>query len=231
MQIKVSKDTAITSVSEFIEAKFINCILKDKHGNKLEYIIPHRGNSLGKIFGVMELNKLNYFIADYSVSQTTLDQVFINFAKSQRSKDSDSEFEEEDEEEYEASETGEATLEKSDLNEKSNKEVHVNMGADLPPPHDNSTLESIKNHFNSLKKSRHIRKTSSAKSVNLHQSLRSRKNSQRSTSRHRPSISDGGFTNLAYEVEYRNSVACELPIREFSHNDCSLNEADEFSRC
>ena len=42
---------------------------------KLEYIIPHRGNSLGKIFGVMEINKLNYFIADYSVSQTTLDQV------------------------------------------------------------------------------------------------------------------------------------------------------------
>lgn len=42
---------------------------------KLEYIIPHRGNSLGKIFGVMEINKLNYFISDYSVSQTTLDQV------------------------------------------------------------------------------------------------------------------------------------------------------------
>jgi len=49
--------------------------LKDKHGNKLEYIIPHKGNSLSKIFGVMESNKCGYSIADYSVSQTTLDQV------------------------------------------------------------------------------------------------------------------------------------------------------------
>ncbi len=103
------------------------------------------------------------------------------------------------------------------------------------PPHvENSTLESIKNHFNSLKKSRHIRKTSSAKSVNHHQSLRSRKSSQRSRtgSRHRPSISDGGFTNLAYEVEYRNSDAGDLAIREaYANIDCTLNEADEFSRC
>jgi len=79
LQIKVSKDSAINTVCEFVESKFLNCLLKDKHGNKLEYIIPHRGNSLGKIFGVMELNKLNYFIADYSVSQTTLDQVTILF--------------------------------------------------------------------------------------------------------------------------------------------------------
>jgi hypothetical protein len=52
-------------------------IFKDKHGNKLEYIIPHKGNSLRKIFGVMESNKCGYSIADYSVSQTTLDQVKI----------------------------------------------------------------------------------------------------------------------------------------------------------
>lgn len=51
--------------------------MKDKHGNKLEYIIPHKGNSLGKIFGVMELNKEKYSIAEYSVSQTTLDQVNV----------------------------------------------------------------------------------------------------------------------------------------------------------
>jgi len=80
LQIKVSKDSAINTVCEFVEGKFVNCLLKDKHGSKLEYIIPHRGNSLGKIFGVMELNKLNYFIADYSVSQTTLDQVVFCFS-------------------------------------------------------------------------------------------------------------------------------------------------------
>ena len=180
----------------------------------------------------MELNKLNYFISDYSVSQTTLDQVFINFAKSQRNNDDSEDEFDVDEEDYNESEPGEDSCEKQaeipevrvTLPEETNNNINNT---------DNSTLESIKNHFNSLKKSRHIRKTSSAKSVNRRQSLRSRKNSQRSTSRHRPSISDGGFTNLAYEVEYRNSVAYDAPIQETSSNvmNYSLNEADEFSRC
>ncbi len=158
--------------------------------------------------------------------------MFINFAKSQRGKDSEDEFDDEDEEEYNESEQGDIAEKASDLG----AEIRMTMPDEdrMPPPHENSTLESIKNHFNSLKKSRHIRKTSSAKSVNRHQSLRSRKNSQRSRtgSRHRPSISDGGFTNLAYEVEYRNSDACDLAIREtYANLDCALNEADEFSRC
>jgi hypothetical protein len=198
---------------------------------KLEYIIPHRGNSLGKIFGVMEINKLNYFIADYSVSQTTLDQVFINFASQRGDNDSDSEFDE-DEEEYHGSELDETEMEKKP--DQVPPEVRVSMPEDASGK-DPSAFESIKDHFNSLKKSRHIRKTSSAKSVNRHQSLRSRKSSRRATNKsgHRPSISDGGFTNLAYEVEYRNSVAYDSPIQENSSTgmNYSLNEADEFSRC
>ena len=78
MQLKVMKDSALDAVIEFIENRFANSILKDQHGNKLEYIIPHKGNNLGKIFGVMERNKNAYEIADYSVSQTTLDQVNLS---------------------------------------------------------------------------------------------------------------------------------------------------------
>lgn len=245
LQIKVSKDTAMNTVCEFVESQFINAIVKDKHGNKIEYIIPHRGNSLGRIFGVMEQNKLNYFIADYSVSQTTLDQVFINFAKSQHGKDSDDEYDEEDEDFDGSSEPGEDPFDNEKKKEEANNnnnptstempEHKISMSSDVPnqqaATNDQSTLESIKNHFNSLKKSRHIRKTSSAKSVNRHQSLRSRKSSQ-TNSRHRPSASDGGFTNLAYEVEFRNSAACDLPIQETpSQFNNSFNEFDEYSRC
>jgi hypothetical protein len=100
---------------------------------------------------------------------------------------------------------------------------------------DNPTFESIKNHFNSLKKSRHSRKTSSAKSINRNQSIRSKKSrkSSRSSSK-RASISEGGFTNLAYEIEYKNSDACDLPIQESSSVNLtnSFNEEGEiFSRC
>lgn len=189
----------------------------------------------------MEQNKLNYFIADYSVSQTTLDQVFINFAKSQHGKDSDDEYDEEDEDYDGASETGDDPFDVEKIKTEDDMKHHHHHATEMseykiPMPdaqkdHDNSTLESIKNHFNSLKKSRHIRKTSSAKSVNRHQSLRSRKSSQ-TNSRHRPSVSDGGFTNLAYEVEFRNSAACDLPIQETpSQFNNSFNEFDEYSRC
>ena len=37
-----------------------------------------------QIFGAIERNKTSLHIEDYSVSQTTLEQVFINFARAQR---------------------------------------------------------------------------------------------------------------------------------------------------
>nr|UOU03310.1 ATP-binding cassette subfamily A1-like 3 [Brachionus rubens] len=252
LQLKVEKDTELNKAMEFVESKFLNCILKDKHGNKLEYIIPHRGNSLGKIFGVMEINRIKLSISDYSVSQTTLDQVFINFAKS--SNDSD---EENDEEE---SVDNEEDLNESytsfEMNDKTNSqelEIRANMNEEPEAKiidniennlNDTPNFESIKQHFNSLKKSRHIRKTSSAKSQDFKQSTRSRKsiksikskssNRQRKLSKYDDDNGEeGGFTNLAYEVEFKNSDQCELPIAEASHDlTSSIEEEGEFfSKC
>jgi ABC-type multidrug transport system ATPase subunit len=227
LQIKVSKDSAINLVIEFIEAKFLNCILKDKHGNKLEYIIPHKGNSLGKIFGVMESNKFGYSIADYSVSQTTLDQVFINFAKSKRERGNSDEDDDEDDEEDDES----VTEDENEMNNKLENENTNQIRVNLPTPIDKnetSRFDSIKNHFNSLKKSKHIRKTSSAKSQHRRQSTRSRKSIRNSISN-----GDAGFTNLAYEIEFKNSDACEFPMQESAQDTTnSFNEDGEyFSKC
>jgi hypothetical protein len=200
--------------------------LKDKHGNKLEYIIPHKGNSLAKIFGVMESNRESYSIADYSVSQTTLDQVFINFAKSQRGKETDDEDEEtkgeKDDEEYKNEMDSDRKIVDEIRVDIPNEDMINTNKADIP------TFESIKNHFNSLKKSRHIRKTSSAKSQ---QSIKSNK----SLNKKAASINEnsGGFSNLAYEIEFKNSDECELPMQESSQDlTTSINEDGEyFSRC
>lgn len=137
----------------------------------------------------------------------------------------------------------ERVLEKEDSNQ-----MRVNLsgigGADESPltdltMNDSAAFSSIKNHFNSLKKSsRHIRKTSSAKSQNRKQSQRSTRSrkSQRSkaSSRRRSSVmGDVGFSNLAYEIEFKNSDACQLPIQESPQDlSTSYNEDGEyFSRC
>ena len=62
-------------VSEFIKMVFPNAILKDKHLNMLEYQLPSQGLSVSKLFGQLEANRKIFDIEDYSVSQTTLDQV------------------------------------------------------------------------------------------------------------------------------------------------------------
>ena len=50
-------------------------LLQDKHHNQLEYQFPSQGLVLSKVFGHLEANRKIFDIEDYSVSQTTLDQV------------------------------------------------------------------------------------------------------------------------------------------------------------
>jgi ATP-binding cassette subfamily A (ABC1) protein 3 len=53
-----------------------------EHYNNSYLIKVSRDNfSIGYLFGMMEDNKIEYDISEYSVSQTTLEQIFNNFAK------------------------------------------------------------------------------------------------------------------------------------------------------
>ena len=71
------------SVKKFIESTFPGSIIKDEHQGLLHYQIVDPSVSLGRLFGTMEAVKERLNIEDYSVSQTTLEQVFINFARAQ----------------------------------------------------------------------------------------------------------------------------------------------------
>uniref|UniRef100_A0A7M4G1M9 P-type phospholipid transporter n=1 Tax=Crocodylus porosus TaxID=8502 RepID=A0A7M4G1M9_CROPO len=70
-----------TSAEHFIHANFPGSLQKEKHYNMLQYQIC--SSSLAKIFRLLLSNKESLSIEEYSVSQTTLDQVFVNFAKQQ----------------------------------------------------------------------------------------------------------------------------------------------------
>ncbi|NXL55933.1 ABCA4 protein, partial [Chordeiles acutipennis] len=70
-----------TPAEQFIHVNFPGSLQREKHYNMLQYQIC--SSSLAKIFQLIISNKENLHIEEYSVSQTTLDQVFVNFAKQQ----------------------------------------------------------------------------------------------------------------------------------------------------
>ncbi|XP_038573464.1 retinal-specific phospholipid-transporting ATPase ABCA4-like [Micropterus salmoides] len=90
MKIKAAKpglSPDLEPVESFIESSFPGCVQREKHYNTLQYEIA--ASSLARIFQLVVANKERLSIEDYSVSQTTLDQVFVNFAKQQTGEDED----------------------------------------------------------------------------------------------------------------------------------------------
>ncbi|XP_072260467.1 phospholipid-transporting ATPase ABCA1 isoform X3 [Pyxicephalus adspersus] len=74
-------------VEDFFSHAFPGSVLKEKHRGMLQYQLRSSQSSLARIFSILSKNKKKLHIEDYSVSQTTLDQVFVNFAKDQSDDD------------------------------------------------------------------------------------------------------------------------------------------------
>ncbi|KAM4708457.1 phospholipid-transporting ATPase ABCA1 [Discoglossus pictus] len=74
-------------VEDFFSLAFPGSVLKEKHRGMLQYQLRSCQSSLARIFSILSKNKNKLHIEDYSVSQTTLDQVFVNFAKDQSDDD------------------------------------------------------------------------------------------------------------------------------------------------
>lgn len=62
-------------VMKFIESELSGSTLKERHRNMLQYQLPSSCTSLTHIFSTLANNKETLRIEDYSVTQTTLDQV------------------------------------------------------------------------------------------------------------------------------------------------------------
>jgi len=74
----------VDKVKEFIEKTlFKNPVLVEEHYGRITYSVPKKEVQLSQVFGLLESNKAQFEIEDYSFSQTTLEQVFISFAKMQ----------------------------------------------------------------------------------------------------------------------------------------------------
>ncbi|XP_059210648.1 phospholipid-transporting ATPase ABCA1-like [Centropristis striata] len=70
-------------VEDFVQLSFPGSVLKEKHHNTLQYQFPYVQGALANIFSQFTSHQHRLGVEDYSVSQTTLDQVFVNFARHQ----------------------------------------------------------------------------------------------------------------------------------------------------
>ncbi|XP_043833750.1 phospholipid-transporting ATPase ABCA7 isoform X2 [Dromiciops gliroides] len=73
---------------DFMEASFPGALLKEHHGCLLRYQLPAGHCPLARLFSELAMHSPHLGIEDFSVTQTTLDQVFVYFAKDQGEEDS-----------------------------------------------------------------------------------------------------------------------------------------------
>ncbi|XP_072014244.1 LOW QUALITY PROTEIN: phospholipid-transporting ATPase ABCA3-like [Amphiura filiformis] len=83
MIIKTTDFADIEPIKQFVMNLFEGAELMEQHQGMLHYQVSNESLSWSYIFGTLEDNRETLKITDYSVSQTSLEQVFINFAKHQ----------------------------------------------------------------------------------------------------------------------------------------------------
>ncbi|XP_041938357.1 uncharacterized protein abca12 isoform X3 [Alosa sapidissima] len=70
----------VDTITNYMQEHFPSTYLKDHHSTMVEYHVPIAPGGIADIFDQLESNKTALQIKHFSVSQTTLDEVFINFA-------------------------------------------------------------------------------------------------------------------------------------------------------
>lgn len=84
LMIRLNDEKNKEKLFEFIKEKFVASVNTETHKNLYEFILPFNSTKLSQIFGIIEKNRGTLDLLDYSLTQTTLDQIFVNFAKSQK---------------------------------------------------------------------------------------------------------------------------------------------------
>uniref|UniRef100_A0A7N5KI67 ATP-binding cassette sub-family A member 3 n=1 Tax=Ailuropoda melanoleuca TaxID=9646 RepID=A0A7N5KI67_AILME len=82
LKVKVKIDAQedkLDGIKYFITLTFPGSVLKQENQGILTYYIPSKDNSWGKVFGILEDAKDQFNLEDYSISQITLEQIFLAF--------------------------------------------------------------------------------------------------------------------------------------------------------
>uniref|UniRef100_A0A8C2RYL8 ABC transporter domain-containing protein n=1 Tax=Capra hircus TaxID=9925 RepID=A0A8C2RYL8_CAPHI len=87
LKVKINIDeneNKLKDFKTFIETAFPGSELKYENRGIINYYVPSKNNSWGKMFGILEEAKEEFNLEDYSISQITLEQVFLTFAVQER---------------------------------------------------------------------------------------------------------------------------------------------------
>nr|QBP34375.1 ATP-binding cassette sub-family A2 [Trichoplusia ni] len=79
-----SGNVKVDLVKEYVENNFKTPRIMEEYQGLLTYYLPDRTVAWSRMFGIMERAKRDLEIEDYSISQTTLEQIFLQFTKYQR---------------------------------------------------------------------------------------------------------------------------------------------------
>ncbi|XP_007498284.2 phospholipid-transporting ATPase ABCA3-like isoform X1 [Monodelphis domestica] len=74
------KESEVEHFKQFMKEIFPGINLLQQYHGMIRYSIPNENQSWAKVFGVLEEVKVLYNLEDYSISQTTLEQIFLGFA-------------------------------------------------------------------------------------------------------------------------------------------------------
>ncbi len=77
--IRAESHEHVEAILRFVRESFPEAALRDRHYCSLELLIPAHALPLSRLFAAFESYKSRLHIRDYSVTQTTLDQVTPTF--------------------------------------------------------------------------------------------------------------------------------------------------------
>jgi UPI0001A2D6C9 related cluster len=78
---QVKDESEIQSASSYIVKNFRNASLTDSHGNTLCYFVNDKELSWAQRFEIMERAKTIGLTEDFIISDTSLEQIFLSFAR------------------------------------------------------------------------------------------------------------------------------------------------------
>lgn len=75
-----TEELRMKNLTEFFESSYDSSVLRERQDTKVRYEIDSEGIRISQIFANIESHKEELMLADYGVSQTSLEQVFNMFA-------------------------------------------------------------------------------------------------------------------------------------------------------
>jgi hypothetical protein len=80
VELQCSRSASLADLHHFIKSEFPGAHLEEYHKLRSKYSLTGNGLSLSHVFSSLEKAKYDLDLEDYSVSQSTLEQVFLSLA-------------------------------------------------------------------------------------------------------------------------------------------------------